>query len=162
MRTLGNILWFVMGGGIMGISWMVLGFLAMCSVIGYPWAKACFTIGKFSFSPFGKEVISRGLLTNDRGKKTYLGTGWMGTGWLEKIGNIIWFITGGLVLATGHFVTGLSNLVTVIGIPFAIQHFKLASLALFPVGKNIITVEMGKKIRSDLDELRKASSDWDV
>src|SRR5690606_40496172 len=66
MRTLGNILWFVLGGVIMGLGWWLAGAIAFISIIGIPWARSCFVIGRFSFFPFGQEAIDREELTQDR------------------------------------------------------------------------------------------------
>lgn len=59
MRLLGNIIWFVFGGVLMGLGWWLAGLLALITIVGIPWAKACFVIGQFSFFPFGKEAVSR-------------------------------------------------------------------------------------------------------
>ena len=83
MRVLGNIIWFVFGGVLMGLGWWLAGFLALITIVGIPWAKACFVIGQFSFFPFGKEAVSRKVL--------YLKED-IGTGALGLIGNVIWFL----------------------------------------------------------------------
>ncbi|MDD2357808.1 MAG: YccF domain-containing protein [Thiovulaceae bacterium] len=130
MKTIGNILWFVFGGFFMGLAWWSMGVLAFITIIGIPWARACFMIGTFSFFPFGKEVVSRKELTH----KDDIGTGFLGT-----IGNIIWFIFVGIWLAIAHLALALTYFLTIIGIPFGLQHLKLAEMALFPIGKTIVT-----------------------
>jgi uncharacterized membrane protein YccF (DUF307 family) len=97
--------------------------------VGLPWAKACFVIGQFAFLPFGKEAVSRDSVT---------GADDIGTGALGMVGNILWFIFAGLWLATRHVVTALALFLTIIGIPFGVQHLKLAVLALAPIGKTIV------------------------
>ncbi|TXI45636.1 YccF domain-containing protein [Methylophilus sp.] len=129
MRAIGNMLWFIFGGFLMGLAWWFFGILAFITIIGIPWAKACFVIGQFTFLPFGREAISRKALT----QKDDIGTGFLGL-----IGNIIWFIFAGAWLAIGHLVSALACFVTIIGIPFSIQHLKLAGLALAPIGKTIV------------------------
>lgn len=129
MRLIGNILWFILGGALMGLGWWIAGLLAYLSIICIPWGKACFVIGKFTFLPFGKEAVSRKYI-ND---KDDIGTGMLGT-----IGNVVWFIFAGIWLAIGHILSAVVCFVTIIGIPFGIQHLKLAGLAIAPIGKTII------------------------
>ena len=129
MSLIGNILWFILGGAVMGISWWIVGALAYLSIIGIPWGKACFVIGQFAFMPFGKEAIDRKYI-ND---KDDIGTGARGT-----LGNVIWFIFAGVWLAIGHLLSALLCFITIIGIPFGIQHLKLAGLAVAPIGKTIV------------------------
>jgi len=129
MSLIGNILWFILGGALMGISWWIAGALAYLSIVGIPWGKACFVIGQFAFMPFGKEAVNRKYV-ND---KDDIGTGSLGT-----IGNVIWFIFAGFWLALGHLISAMFCFVTIIGIPFGIQHIKLAGIAIAPIGKTII------------------------
>ncbi len=138
MRAIGNLLWFILGGVWMGLAWWIAGLLAYMSVVGIPWGKACFVIGQFTFFPFGKEAISRQELT----QKEDIGTGALGT-----MGNVIWFIFAGLWLAIGHVSSALLNFVTIIGIPFGIQHLKLAGIALAPIGKTIVLKEVAAAVR---------------
>jgi uncharacterized membrane protein YccF (DUF307 family) len=124
------VLWFVFGGLLMGLGWWLAGLLCAITIIGLPWAKACFVIGQFAFFPFGKEAVSRDVLTG----KEDLGTGLWGA-----VGNILWFVFAGLWLAIGHLATACVCFITIIGIPFGVQHLKLAALTLAPVGKTIIS-----------------------
>ena len=130
MRTLGNILWFIFGGFLMGLGWWLAGLVAAITIIGLPWAKACFVIGQFAFWPFGKEAVSR----RDVSQQDDIGTGTLG-----MVGNVIWFVLAGWWLALGHLFSALACFVTIIGIPFGIQHVKLAVIALAPIGKTIVT-----------------------
>ncbi|MBC8414108.1 MAG: YccF domain-containing protein [Nitrospira sp.] len=139
MRTIGNILWFILGGLIMGLAWWLAGAIAFITVIGIPWGRACFVIGRFSFFPFGKEAISRDELTQKKD---------IGTGGLGLLGNIIWFVFAGIWLALGHLASAIVNFITIIGIPFAIQHLKLAGIALSPIGKTIVTKEVAASARA--------------
>ncbi len=129
MRTIGNILWFVLGGFFMGLGWWLAGLLCAITIVGLPWAKACFVIGQFAFLPFGKEAVSRAVVS---------GVEDIGTGTLGTIGNVLWFIFAGVWLALGHLASALCCFVTIIGIPFGVQHIKLALVALAPVGKTIV------------------------
>lgn len=130
MRTLGNIFWFIFGGFLMGVGWWLVGALAAITIVGLPWAKACFVIGQFAFLPFGKEAVSRKDLTQRDD---------IGTGALGLVGNVIWFALAGWWLAIGHLMSALACFVTIIGIPFGIQHMKLALIALAPIGKTIVS-----------------------
>ena len=138
MRAIGNFIWFLCGGVLMGIGWWFAGILMYMTVIGIPWGKSCFIIGKFSFFPFGKEAISRKELTQNDD----IGTGSAGT-----LGNVIWFILGGWWLAIGHLVAAVINFITIIGIPFSLQHLKLAGVSLAPVGKTIVSKEVAEAAR---------------
>ena len=117
MRLLGNLLWLVLGGFWMGLGWIVAGVVMLISIIGIPWARSCFVLAGFSFFPFGREAISRN------------------SGTLSLLGNIIWFVLAGWWLAIGHLVSAVACAVTIIGIPFAVQHVKLGVLALWPFGR---------------------------
>ena len=138
MSAIGNFLWFILGGVFMGLGWWLAGLVAFIKIIGIPWGKACFVIGQFTFFPFGKEAVSRKELSN----KDDIGTGGLG-----MIGNIIWFIFAGVWLAIGHVISAILCFCTIIGIPFAIQHLKLAGIALAPIGKTIVSKEVAAAAR---------------
>lgn len=138
MTTLLNLIWFVLGGFVMGLGWWIAGLLCAISIVGLPWARACFTFGTFCFFPFGREAIDRRELT---------GRGDLGTGALGFLGNVIWFFVCGLWLAIGHFTSALANFATIIGIPFGIQHLKLAMCAIAPIGKTVVTKEEAEAAR---------------
>lgn len=138
MSAIGNLIWFVLGGFFMGLGWWLAGIVMFLSIVGIPWGRACFVIGTFSFFPFGKEAISRKELT---------GRDDIGTGSLGMAGNIIWFVLAGVWLAIGHVMSAILNFVSIIGIPFGIQHLKLAGLALAPVGKTVVTKEEAAEAR---------------
>ncbi|WP_427307734.1 YccF domain-containing protein [Cupriavidus sp. H39] len=151
MRAIGNFLWFILGGVVMGLAWWLAGLLAFISIIGIPWGKACFVIGSFTFFPFGKQAISRRELT---------GRDDVGTGALGLVGNVLWFVFAGVWLAIGHVMAAIANFVTIIGIPFAIQHLKLAGIALAPIGQTVVSNEMADAARRDgaraqVDNLRR-------
>ena len=151
MSLVGNFIWFVLGGVFMGLAWWLVGAVAFVTVIGIPWGRACFVIGKFTFFPFGKEAISRKELNQASD---------IGTGGLGLLGNIIWFILAGAWLAIGHIIAAVIYFVTIIGIPFGIQHLKLAGISLAPIGKVIVSKEVAAAARSanaqaTIDALRK-------
>ena len=139
MRAIGNFLWFILGGFLMGLAWWLFGLFALLTIVGIPWARASFVIGQFSFFPFGKEAISRKELHQEDD---------FGTGAFGLLGNIIWFIFAGLWLAIGHVLSAVACFVTIIGIPFALQHLKLAGIALAPIGKTIVTKEVAEAARA--------------
>lgn len=119
MGCLGNVLWFVFGGVFSGLSWCLAGLLWCITIVGIPVGMQCFKFASLSFFPFGKEVRYGG-----------------GAGSLLL--NIIWLIVSGVPLALEHAVFGVLLCVTVIGIPFGLQHFKLAQLALMPFGAEVL------------------------
>jgi uncharacterized membrane protein YccF (DUF307 family) len=125
MRLLGNIIWLLFGGLATGLGWWVAGVLAAITIIGIPFAIAAFRIGTFSFWPFGREVVDRP--EHDEARKL-----------LILVGNIVWILLGGIWLALAHLFFAVLLAITVIGIPFAVQHLKLAHLSLVPYGKMIV------------------------
>lgn len=138
MSAIGNLIWFCLGGVIMGLGWWFAACLAFISIIGIPWGRACFVIGTFSFFPFGQEAIDRKELSQVED----IGTSTAGT-----IGNIVWFVFAGLWLAIGHVISAVACFITIIGIPFGIQHLKLAGIAIAPIGKTIVSKEVAAEAR---------------
>ncbi|WP_417762806.1 YccF domain-containing protein [Shewanella sp.] len=129
LRLIFNIAWFLLGGLVMGLAWWLVGLLCFISIIGIPFGRACFVIGELAFWPFGQEHVSRNEL---------YGREDIGTGPLGFMGNVVWFLLFGIWLAIGHLVHAVGCFVTIIGIPFGIQHIKLALLSLTPIGKTIV------------------------
>ena len=129
MSLILNILWFIFGGWIAGLTWLFAGVLLAITIVGLPWAQAAFRIGVFSFMPFGKQVVPRRALT---GRED------MGTGPMGFLLNVVWFVLGGWYIALAHLVIGVIQLVLIITIPFGLQHLKLAAIALAPIGKEVI------------------------
>ena len=154
MKAIGNLLWVLPLGLIMSIGWVIAGVFMYLIVIGIPWGKSCFVIAKFTLLPFGKEAISRKELTGDPD----IGSGAWGT-----IANILWLPLG-ICLALGHVISGLIRAITIIGIPFAIQEWKIAGLALAPVGKTIVPKEVAEEARrrnaqDQVDSYRKTGAE---
>lgn len=131
VSSLLNILWVVLGGLVMALGWWLAGLICAITVVGLPWARSCFVIGRFSLWPFGHEAVNR---RNLQGRED------LGTGSLGLIGNVLWFLVAGWWLAIGHLSSALACFVTIIGIPFGIQHMKLALIALAPVGMTVVSV----------------------
>jgi uncharacterized membrane protein YccF (DUF307 family) len=124
-----NILWIVLGGAWMAFGWLVAAVVMAITIVGLPWARAAFNIAAYTLFPFGSRAVSR---------EDYTGQSDIGTGPLGVIGNIIWLVLAGWWLALGHVITAVLLAVTIIGIPFAWAHLKLAGIALWPIGKIIV------------------------
>jgi uncharacterized membrane protein YccF (DUF307 family) len=120
MRLIGNILWFIFGGFFSGMSWVLSGVIWCITVIGIPYGLQCFKFATLSFFPFGKDVV-------------------YGGGAASTIANIIWLIFFGVWMALGHVIVGALWCITIIGIPFGKQFFKLAKLSLTPFGAQIVS-----------------------
>jgi uncharacterized membrane protein YccF (DUF307 family) len=127
-----NILWIVFGGLWMAVAWVIAAVIMAITIIGIPWARAAFNIALYTLLPFGQKAVSRA---------EYTGQEDVGTGPLGVIGNIIWLLLAGWWLALGHLVFAILLAVTIIGIPFAWAHFKLAALALWPIGRMIVPID---------------------
>lgn len=119
MNFLGNLIWLIFGGLVGAVSWFIAGCLWCITIIGIPIGLQCFKIAGLSLWPFGKQVV----YSNSS---------------MSLIVNIIWLIFSGLPLAIGHFISGLLLCITIIGIPFGRQSFKLAQLALMPFGARVV------------------------
>jgi uncharacterized membrane protein YccF (DUF307 family) len=138
MSVIGNIIWILLGGIWMSLGWVIAGVIMYLTVIGIPWGRSCFVIAGFALFPFGHEAVSR---------KEVTGRDDLGTGSAGMAGNIVWLLLAGWWLALGHLATGLIVCLTVIGIPFGIQHFKLAGISLMPVGKTIVPKQIAAQVR---------------
>jgi uncharacterized membrane protein YccF (DUF307 family) len=124
-----NILWFILGGFVAGLGWILAGIIMAVTIVGLPWARSCFVIARYTFWPFGYDIVSRDELT---------GTKDLGTGALGTIGNVIWFVLAGWWLAIMHLTAAVALAISIIGIPFAWAHVKLALASLFPIGKTVV------------------------
>jgi uncharacterized membrane protein YccF (DUF307 family) len=118
MGCLGNALWFIFGGLALGLSWVVTGFLWCLTIVGIPVGVQCFKIAGLAFFPFGKKVNLSGS-----------------TG--STLLNVLWILFGGFFLALEAFFVGVVFCITIIGIPFGKQCFKLAKLSLMPFGTTV-------------------------
>jgi uncharacterized membrane protein YccF (DUF307 family) len=124
-----NILWIALGGLWMAAGWVIAAIIMAITIIGLPWARAAFNIAVYTLFPFGQTAVPREHVTGQED---------VGTGVLGVLGNIIWLVFAGWWLALGHVVTAVIMAVTIVGIPFAWAHLKLAGIALWPIGKVIV------------------------
>jgi uncharacterized membrane protein YccF (DUF307 family) len=124
MRPLLNLLWIVFGGGfVIWLEYVIGGLLLCLTIVGIPFGVQCFKIAGMGLLPFGKEV---------REDASAAGSGCLGLGM-----NVLWFVVAGLWICLSHVALAIATAVTIIGIPFALQHVKLAVLALAPFGKRV-------------------------
>jgi len=117
----GNLIWLIFGGLFSALGYFFGGILLCVTVVGIPWGLQCFKLAGLVLWPFGKEVVSSSS----------------NTGCLSTLFNIVWLLSGGLYTALVHVVFGLLLTLTIIGIPFARQHFKLIEISMMPFGKTI-------------------------
>jgi len=122
MNFIGNLIWILFGGFFSAIGYFVGGFVLCISIIGIPFGLQCFKIGFMVLMPFGSKVVSDSS----------------STGCLSILFNIIWLFSGGLYTALMHLVFGFLLSITIIGLPWGRQHFKLVELSLMPFGKRIV------------------------
>lgn len=122
MKFIGNILWLILGGLLVAAYYFLSGLLLCLTIIGIPFGFQLMKMAGFSLWPFGREVRSD---TNDGGC-------------LAIIMNVLWILLGGIEVAMIHVTFGLLCCMTIVGIPFGMQHFKMAILAFVPFGKTIV------------------------
>jgi uncharacterized membrane protein YccF (DUF307 family) len=120
-----NVLWIVFGGIWMAAGWLIAALIMAITIIGLPWTRAALTIAVYTFLPFGQTVVDRP--SSPVGKT------------LGFVENLIWLVLAGWWLALGHLLTALALAITVIGIPFAWAHLKLAGVSLWPIGKEVVS-----------------------
>ena len=121
MKTLLNIIWFLLAGLPMAIGYAVAGLILAVTIVGIPFAIAAFRLAGYSLWPFGRTVVPTST-----------------SGVMSGLGNVLWFLLAGWWLAVAHALSALALAVTIIGIPLAIAELKLIPLALFPLGKQIV------------------------
>lgn len=122
MKTLLNLLWFVLAGVWMAIAYVIAGVLMFVTIIGIPFGLQSLKLARYALWPFGRRLVQR----PDRMKA------------MSAIGNVLWFILGGWYLALGHLVTGVLLCITVVGIPLGIASFKMAGAAVRPMGREVV------------------------
>ena len=122
MKIIGNIIWLIFGGFVTCIEYVISSLLLMITIIGIPFGLQTLKLARLALWPFGSTVTDTGS------------TG----GCLNVIMNVLWIILGGIWICLTHLFFGLLLCITIIGIPFGIQHFKMAGLALTPFGKEIV------------------------
>ena len=121
MRTLLNIIWLLLSGLWMAAGYALAGLVCCVLVVTIPWGIACFRIAAYALWPFGRTVVRR-----------------PDAGAASGVGNVVWLIVAGVWLALGHIAAGVGFLVTIIGIPFGIAHFKMLPVSLTPLGREIV------------------------
>lgn len=119
MRFLGNILWFLFGVLLGGLSWIFAGCIWCITIVGIPVGMQCFKFATLAFWPFGKDVV-------------------YGNGVFSFLINLIWIVIFGWEMALGNLIVGLLWCITIVGIPFGRQFFKLARLSLMPFGASVV------------------------
>lgn len=124
-----NVLWLILGGFISALAWLLAALIMAISIVGLPWVPAVIRIAGFTAWPFGRHIVPREIVTG----REDLGTGPAGCAL-----NVVWIILAGWWLALHHFIIGALECLSIIGIPFGLQHFKLGLLALAPVGKEVV------------------------
>lgn len=122
MNLPGNIIWLVFGGFFAAMGYFIGGLILCITIAGIPWGMQCFKLGSLVLWPFGQKVISDSS----------------NTGCLSVFCNIIWIIFGGWYTALVHIIMGAILFISIIGIPWARQHFKLVEISLMPFGKRIV------------------------
>ena len=138
-----NALWIVFGGAVMAAGWVVAAVIMAISIIGLPWARAALNIALYTLLPFGMTTVPRDMLTGEED---------MGTGAPGFLGNLLWFVLAGWWLALGHLLTAIPLAITIIGLPFAWAHVKLAALSLWPIGQAVISIEELEKLQQRLED----------
>ncbi len=144
MHFAGNVIWFVFGGAVIALFWLIGAALFALSIVGLPIARAAIEMAKLSAFPFGKDVVhvreldAKGLTTT-----TAI------TGTVGFIANLVWAATFGTILFFSYLVAGVLNCVTIIGIPFGLQSFKLAGISFWPVGRRVVSVELANVARKE-------------
>jgi uncharacterized membrane protein YccF (DUF307 family) len=135
-----NLAWILFGGLWMAAGWVIAAIIMAITIIGIPWARAAFNIAAYTLLPFGQRAVPR---------DAYTGREDIGTGALGLLGNIIWFVLAGWWLALLHVITAIGLAITLIGIPFAWAHLKLAVISLWPIGKRIVSnEELEERVRA--------------
>ena len=138
LRLLLNILWIVTGGMWMAALWLLAAVIMVITIVGIPWARAAFNIALYTLLPFGQTAVNRA---------DYTGREDVGTGPFGTMGNLIWLMLAGWWLTLAHLITALGLAITIIGLPFAWAHLKLAGIALWPIGKMIVPVDDRQIVR---------------
>ncbi|MBR0336299.1 MAG: YccF domain-containing protein [Alistipes sp.] len=122
MSLIGNLIWFIFGGLLLGIGYLFGGIVLCLTIVGIPFGLQIMKLGLFAMWPFGGEVVP----------------GNNASGCLPLLLNVLWIICGGIEVALTHLALGIVFSITIVGIPFGMQHFKLMMLALMPFGHQVV------------------------
>lgn len=129
-----NALWLVLGGALAAFGWFVAALIMCVTIIGIPFARAAFDNGLYTLWPFGVRTMDRSFLSGPD----------IGTGLFGFLGNIVWFVFAGWWLALGHVFAAIALAITIIGLPFAWAHLKLAGYALWPIGRALVSSDYAR------------------
>jgi uncharacterized membrane protein YccF (DUF307 family) len=144
MRFAGNVIWFVLGGWYTALIWLIGAAIFAISIVGLPLTIAALQMTSLSAWPFGREVVHVRELDGKGLTATTAVTGTVGF-----IVNVLWALTFGWVLFLAYLLAGVLCCLTIIGIPFGLQSFKLAGISLWPVGRRVVTVELATLAREE-------------
>ncbi len=122
MSLAGNIIWLICGGFMIALEYLAASIILMVTIIGFPFGWQTLKLANLAFWPFGREAVA----------------GQRSSGCLYVIVNIIWFFVAGIWISLSHIGWGILLCITIVGIPFGVQHFKLVGVALFPFGRDIV------------------------
>ncbi len=122
MNFLGNLIWLIFGGFFAAVGYFLGGIVLCCTIVGIPWGIQCFKLAGLVLWPFGKKVVSDSSTT----------------GCLSVFANIIWILVGGIGVTINHLIWGALLYISIIGIPWGRQHFKLLEISLIPFGKRVV------------------------
>ncbi|MBQ9818963.1 MAG: YccF domain-containing protein [Bacteroidales bacterium] len=124
MKGIGNILWLILGGLVAALIYFLVGVVLFCTIIGIPFGIQLFKLGEYALWPFGRELV------NKPGEP----------GCVSVVMNLLWILLGWWEVALVHLVCGLVFCITIVGIPFGLQHFRMGLQSVFPFGKEVRTV----------------------
>jgi uncharacterized membrane protein YccF (DUF307 family) len=144
MRFAGNVIWFVLGGWYTALIWLIGAAVFAISIVGIPLTIAALQMAQLSAWPFGKDVVHIRELDGKGLSATTAVTGTVGF-----IVNVIWACTFGIVLFLAYLLAGVLCCLTLIGIPFGLQSFKLAGISLWPVGRRVVPAELANLARDE-------------
>ena len=134
LRFIGNLIWLVFGGLLLALGYALAGVVMCILIITIPFGIASFRLAGYALWPFGRTIVD--------GPKG-------ATGGLRLIGNIIWIVLAGVWIAIGHLISAFFCAITIIGIPFAIAHVRLAGLALLPLGRRIVSIDEARALGAE-------------
>ena len=144
MRFAGNVIWFVLGGWYTALFWLIGAAVFALSIVGLPLTRAAIEMARMSAWPFGKEVVHVRDLDRRSLSAVTAATGTIGFAF-----NVLWACTFGILLFLSYLVAGILCCLTIIGIPFGLQGFKLAAISLWPVGRRVVPVEAARLVRDE-------------
>jgi len=142
MRLAGNVIWFVFGGAFTALLWLLGAAVFALSIVGLPLTRAAIEMAKLSAFPFGKDVVHVRELDGKGVTPVTAVTGTVGF-----VFNVLWLLTFGLALCLSYLALGIVYCLTIIGIPFGLQCFKLAGISLWPVGRRVVSIELADVAR---------------